>query len=101
MAGARVKQLPTTNSNIVNKLVGNQKDRGKTELAALRESLKAQSRRVSGKKAQAVMEQIRTQYGNAELQKAVREFNLTFTGIQRDPVATNTKTLPASGQRGR
>ena len=100
MAKARVKQLPTTNSNIVNKLVGNQKDRGKSELAALRESLKAQSRRASGK-GQAVMEQIRTQYGNAELQKAIREFNLTFTGIQRDPVATKTKTLPASGPRGR
>ncbi len=101
MPKARVKQLPTTDANVVNRVIGNQKDRGQGELARLRESLKAQSRRASGKKAQAVMEQIRTQYGNAELQKAIREFNLTFAGIQRDPVATKTKTLPASGPRGR
>ena len=101
MAKAHVKQLPTTHANVVNRVIGNEKDRGKGELARLRESLKAQSRRASGKKAQAVMEQIRTQYGNAELQKAIHEFNLTFAGIQRDPVATKTKTLPASGRRGR
>ncbi len=51
MAKARVKQLPTTDANVVNRVIGNQKDRGKGELARLRESLKAQSRRANGKKA--------------------------------------------------
>jgi hypothetical protein len=68
-----------------NMLVGNQKDRGKTELAKLRESLKAQARGISGKKTQAVLNRIKSRHGDAELQRAIREFNITFKGIQRDP----------------
>ena len=52
MARARVKQLPLTKAMDAearkqNKLVGNQKDRGQAELAALRESLKSQARHVA------------------------------------------------------
>ena len=63
-----------------NKLVGNQKDRGKTELAALRESLKAQARGDRRQEGQGGLEQIQKRYGNAELQRAIREFNITFQG---------------------
>jgi hypothetical protein len=88
MAKARARQLPLTaaidaQARKQNMLVGNQADRGKTELAKLRESLKAQARGISGKKTQAVLNQKR--YGDAELQRAIREFNITFKGIQRDP----------------
>jgi hypothetical protein len=95
MAKARARQLPLTkavNAEVrkQNKLVGNQNDRGKTELAALRESLKGQARHVANRpgarsKVDAVLQQIRKRYGDAELQRAVREFNITFHGIQRDP----------------
>ena len=109
MPRAQAKQLPLTammaaQVRAQNKLVGNQKDRGKVELAKLRESLKAQSRRAAGKKAQAVMDQIRSQYGQKELQRAIREFNITFRGIERDPEEGRrppTRTLPASGPKGR
>jgi len=95
MARARAKQLPLTKAMDAearkqNKLVGNQKDRGQAELAALRESLKSQARHVAKRpgaksKVDAVLQQIRKRYGNAELQRAVREFNITFHGIERDP----------------
>jgi hypothetical protein len=90
MAKARARQLPLTKAvdaqaRKQNMLVGNQNDRGKTELAKLRESLKAQARGIGGKKTQAVLNQIKKRYGDAELQRAIREFNLTFKGIQRDP----------------
>ena len=90
MAKAQARQLPLTKAvdaqtRAQNMLVGNQTDRGKTELAKLRESLKAQARGISGKKTQAVLNQIKKRYGDAELQRAIREFNLTFAGIQRDP----------------
>jgi CRISPR/Cas system-associated protein Cas10 (large subunit of type III CRISPR-Cas system) len=109
MAKARVKQLPLTKAadaeaRIQNKLVGNQADRGKTELAKLREAIKVQARSSSGKKTKAVLNQIKKQYGDAELQRAIREFNITFRGIERDPhegPRPPTKTLPASGPKGR
>ena len=94
MARARAKQLPLTKAvdaeaRKQNKLVGNQKDRGQAELAALRESLKGQARHVAKRpvksRVDAVLQQIRKRYGNAELQRAVREFNITFHGIERDP----------------
>ena len=95
MARARARQLPLTKAvdaeaRKQNKLVGNQKDRGKAELAALRESLKGQARHVVNRpgarsKVDAVLQQIRKRYGDAELQRAIREFNITFHGIQRDP----------------
>jgi hypothetical protein len=90
MAKAKARQLPLTKAidtqaRKQNQLVGNQKDRGKAELAKLRESLKAQARGISGKKTKAVMDQIKRRYGDAELQRAIREFNITFKGIQRDP----------------
>ncbi len=95
MARARARQLPLTKAMDAearkqNKLVGNQKDRGKAELAALRESLKGQARHVVNRpgaksKVDAVLQQIRKRYGDAELQRAIREFNITFHGIQRDP----------------
>ena len=95
MARARARQLPLTKAvdaeaRKQNKLVGNQKDRGKAELAALRESLKGQARHVVNRpgaksKVDAVLQQIRRRYGDAELQRAIREFNITFHGIQRDP----------------
>ena len=90
MARARARQLPLTaaidaQARKQNMLVGNQKDRGKTELAKLREALKVQARSSSGKKTKAVLNQIKKRYGDAELQRAIREFNITFKGIQRDP----------------
>ena len=95
MARARARQLPLTKAvdaeaRKQNKLVGNQKDRGKAELAALRESLKGQARHVVNRpgarsKVDAVLQQIRKRYGDTELQRAIREFNITFHGIQRDP----------------
>ena len=95
MAKARARQLPLTKAvdaeaRKQNKLVGNQKDRGKAELATLRESLKGQARHVVNRpgarsKVDAVLQQIRKRYGDAELQRAIREFNITFHGIQRDP----------------
>jgi len=109
MPKAYAKQLPLTETMAAqvraqNKLVGNQKDRGKVTLAQLRESLKAQSRRTASKKARTVMEDIKTRYGNRELQRAIREFNITFRGIERDPEEGRhppTKTFPASGPRGK
>ena len=85
MAKARITQLSTTDASIVNKLVGSQKDRGKGSLAALRDYLKQESRTGSGQKTQAVLKQIQSKYGKAEFQKAVRDFNLTFQGIQQSP----------------
>jgi len=95
MARACARQLPLTKAvdaeaRKQNKLVGNQKDRGRAELAALRESLKGQARHVVNRpgarsKVDAVLQQIRKRYGDTELQRAIREFNITFHGIQRDP----------------
>jgi hypothetical protein len=92
MAKARARQLPLTKKNASiaetqRKLVGNQKDRGKEELMALRESVKAQARSHStaGPKVQSLLARIQKQYGDMELQRALREFNLTFKGITRDP----------------
>lgn len=92
MAKARAKQLPLTKktaaaSDAQRKLVGNQKDRGAAELMALRETIKAQahSSNAPTKKVQTLLNRIKEQYGDIELQRALREFNLTFKGIQRDP----------------
>jgi hypothetical protein len=109
MAKARIRQQPLNGRvaqqvNVVNKTIGSQKDRTKGELARLRELLKVQSRAGAGKKTQAVLEQIKTRYGDKQLQKAIREFNITFRGIERDPEEGKrppTKTLPATGPKGR
>jgi hypothetical protein len=92
MAKARAKQLPLTKAadtmaRTQNKMVGNQKSRGKAELMALRESVKAQARShgTAGPKVQTLLGRIKKLYGDAELQRAIREFNITFKGIQRDP----------------
>ena len=92
MSKARAKQLPLTDkrravTDAQLKLVGNQKDRGATELAALRELIKAQARGPEGPspKVQSLLDRIQKQYGNLEMQRAMREFNITFKGIQRDP----------------
>jgi hypothetical protein len=76
------------------KLVGNQKDRGKAELAALRETIKASAGRTAGKgtatksqqdKVKMALTQIQQRFGDPEFHKAIREFNLTFKGIQDAP----------------
>jgi hypothetical protein len=92
MGKARARQLPLTKRNLAVsdaqfKTVGNQKDRGKAELMALRETIKAQarSRKAAPVKVQTLLGRIKKQYGDAELQRALREFNLTFKGITRDP----------------
>ena len=91
MGKARARHVPVTKASnakatAVFKTVGNQKDRGKVALMQLRESLKAQARGAkSDTPAKAILERIQKQYGEAELQRALREFNLTFKGITRDP----------------
>ena len=91
MAKARAKQLPFTKKTSARadaelKLVGNQKDRGKTELVHIREMIKAQARGAkSNVKVKSLLDRIQKQYGDIELQRALREFNLTFKGITRDP----------------
>ena len=92
MAKARAQQLPLTKAadtmaRTQNKMVGSQRDRGKVELMALRESIKAQarSRSTKGPKVQTLLTRIQKQYGQSELNRALREFNLTFKGITRDP----------------
>ena len=85
MAKARIAQKSTTDASAVNKLVGNQKDRSKQTLADLRNYLKEGTRTGQRKKAQAVLEQIRSRFGQAEFQRAVANFNLTFQGIQQSP----------------
>jgi hypothetical protein len=73
------------------KLVGNQKDRGKAQLAALREQIKTDAGTMGGRSAAAkaskdkvklALAQIRQRFGDPEFKRAVREFNLTFKGIQ-------------------
>ena len=75
------------------KLVGNQKDRGKADLAALRETIKASARAVAGggpakahqDKVKMALAQIQQRFGDPEFKRAVREFNITFKGIQDLP----------------
>ena len=71
MGKARARQLPLTKRNLAVsdaqfKTVGNQKDRGKQTLADLRNYLKEGTRTGQRKKAQAVLEQIRSRFGQAE-----------------------------------
>ena len=66
-------------------LVGNQTTAARPNWPNSANRLKAQARGIGGKKTQAVLNQIKKRYGDAELQRAIREFNLTFKGIQRDP----------------
>ena len=68
-----------------NMLVGNQKDRGKTNWPRCAKASRPRPAAPAGKEAQAVLKQIQNRYGDAELQRAIREFNITFKGIQRDP----------------
>jgi hypothetical protein len=87
MAKARAIQKPLVKAT---RMVGNPKEgqpaSKKVELAALRESLKAQMNgRVGGKKAKAILDQIQKRYGDAEMERAVREFNAAFRGVPRDP----------------
>ena len=95
MAKARARQLPLTKAMDAearkqNMLVGNQKDRGKPNWPLAREPQGPGPRRSAAKKTQAVLKQIRKRYGDAELQRAIREFNITFNGIQRDPKKERT-----------
>jgi hypothetical protein len=90
----KARQLPLTKAadkmaRTQNKMVGNQKDR--PDLAALRESVKAQARS-RGAKVQSLLGRIKQRYGDAELQRALREFNLTFAGITRDPAEGKNPT---------
>jgi hypothetical protein len=113
MGKARARQIPVTKTTsaktaAVFKTVGNQKDRGKVALMQLRESLKAQARGdKSDTPAKAILERIQKQYGDAELQRALREFNLTFKGITRSPAEGKnprhygTPELPSSSTLSR
>ena len=70
------------------KLVGNPKEGNRygqdAELAALRETLKLQGRRTSKSKVNTILNQIKERYGDAELRRAVRDFNAAFKSIPRD-----------------
>ena len=66
------------------KTIGNQNDRGKTEL----KDLKAQLQSHNGSKGRAAqvqvgltLEKIRAKFGETEFQKAVKDFQITFDGI--------------------
>jgi len=74
------------------KTIGSQKDRGKQELKDLKEQLQAShgSAGGAGRAARAAkdrvgltLEKIRAQYGETEFQRAVKEFQLSFQGIQK------------------
>lgn len=74
------------------KTIGNQKDRGKAELKDLQAQLKANHGSAGGKGRAAraakdrvgiVLEKIRSQYGDDEFQRAVKEFNLSFQGTTK------------------
>ncbi len=74
------------------KTIGNQKDRGKAELKDLKAQLQANHGSAGGKGRAAsaakdrvgvVLEKIRSQYGDDEFQRAVKEFNLSFQGITK------------------
>ena len=73
------------------KTVGNQKDRGKAELKDLQAQLKANHGSAGGKGRSAraaqivglTLEKIRSKFGEDEFQRAVKEFNLTFQGINK------------------
>ena len=79
MAKARVKQLPLTEQRRQGphtEQAGRQPDGPRQERIGPSSASPSRPRPAgsSGKKTQAVMEQIKTQYGDAELQKAIREF---------------------------
>jgi DNA anti-recombination protein RmuC len=85
------------------KTIGNQKDRGKDELFKLREEIKSEANSTTGKsgaarasqdKVKLALAQIKRRFGDPEFAKAVREFNLTFKGIQD----INLNTLGEGGK---
>jgi hypothetical protein len=52
----------------------------------LRESLKMQTKgKVGQGKVQEILSRIKKQYGDAELRRAIREFNASFKNLPRDP----------------
>ena len=70
------------------KTVGNQKDRGKTELKDLKAQLQSHNGGANGKGRAAraaqvglTLEKIRAKFGETEFQKAVKDFQITFDGI--------------------
>jgi hypothetical protein len=91
MARARIKpSSPLPKAAASRKLVGNPKEGNQfgsdAELDALRESLKLQAKGRAGQgKVHTILTQIKKRYGDAELQRAIREFNAAFKGVPRDP----------------
>jgi hypothetical protein len=81
----KARQLPPAAAT------GNQRS-SKVELMALRESIKAQARGArSTVSVKSLLDRIETQYGKAERERALREFNSTFHNIPRAPGDKNPR----------
>ena len=94
---AKAKQLPLTKkmaaiADARRKLVGNQRDRGRTELMAIRESIKAQGRGVkSNVKVQTLLDRLE-QYGDDGFERHSANSTLLFKESPAIPPKERTRT---------
>ena len=99
MARVRARQVPLTpqqakTADAQLKRVGNRRAFGQRELETLRESIKAQTNgRVDPAKVQVLLDRVKKQYGDAELQRVMKDVNATFKAVHAD---TGWKSRPSS-----